>query len=520
MSPNRIAEIHNNKRAKKGYKYYSDDGKVYIGLETGRLQLYNPATTVQNITNTTVESTGVQSVTGLNTDNTDPANPVVQISVDGVTVTGAGTPASPLVATPSTGGVTSVTDDGNGVVTVDNTVPTTPVIQFQGVNVDGVTITGDGTTGNPLISATSGIKTALPFTTDHISATGNQYLIGDVVYYSGNVYRCIANNDSIIPTSTLYWTNLGAGYPLVQQPVDWSSTSGNNQVLNKPTIVSSVTDDGNGVVTVDNTIPTAPVIQFQGVNVDGLTITGDGTSGNPLQSPYNPPTDGYYGAFSDYTDQFAIAPNTAYVITLNTTDLTNGVTVVSNSRITFSATGIYNIQFSAQFVNTEVIEHDVTVWLRKNGVDVPGSAGFVAVVQKHGGLNGHSVPAWNYLVDALAGDYYELVWSTTDIDVYLATYAAAAPAPSIPSMIVTATQQSGIIAGTGITALNTLTASVQTMVTGTTGTDFNISSATSTHTFNLPTASATNRGALSSADWTAFNAKPSINIVMAHIAAY
>jgi hypothetical protein len=59
----------------------------------------------------------------------------------------------------------------------------------------------------------------------------------------------------------------------------------------------------------------------------------------------------------------------------------------------------------------------------------------------------------------------------------------------------------------GITTLNTLTALSQTFATGTSGTDFNISSATATHTFNLPTASATNRGALSSADWTTFNSK-------------
>jgi len=58
---------------------------------------------------------------------------------------------------------------------------------------------------------------------------------------------------------------------------------------------------------------------------------------------------------------------------------------------------------------------------------------------------------------------------------------------------------------TGITALNGLTEQVQTFATGTTGTDFGISSSVSTHTFNLPTASATNRGALSSADWTRFD---------------
>jgi hypothetical protein len=60
---------------------------------------------------------------------------------------------------------------------------------------------------------------------------------------------------------------------------------------------------------------------------------------------------------------------------------------------------------------------------------------------------------------------------------------------------------------TGLTALNGLTAQVQYLATGTSGTDFNIASATDTHTFNLPSASATNRGALLSADWTTFNNK-------------
>jgi hypothetical protein len=60
---------------------------------------------------------------------------------------------------------------------------------------------------------------------------------------------------------------------------------------------------------------------------------------------------------------------------------------------------------------------------------------------------------------------------------------------------------------TGLTALNGLTAQVQFFAVGTSGTDFNIASATDTHTFNLPTASATNRGALSSTDWTTFNNK-------------
>jgi hypothetical protein len=58
-------------------------------------------------------------------------------------------------------------------------------------------------------------------------------------------------------------------------------------------------------------------------------------------------------------------------------------------------------------------------------------------------------------------------------------------------------------------SLNALTGATQTLETGTAGTDFAISSAGSAHTFNLPTASATVRGALSTTDWSAFNAKVS-----------
>lgn len=61
--------------------------------------------------------------------------------------------------------------------------------------------------------------------------------------------------------------------------------------------------------------------------------------------------------------------------------------------------------------------------------------------------------------------------------------------------------------GTGITILNGLSGFSQTFVTGTTGSDFNITSAGTAHTFNLPTASASNRGLLSASDWAAFTAK-------------
>jgi hypothetical protein len=59
----------------------------------------------------------------------------------------------------------------------------------------------------------------------------------------------------------------------------------------------------------------------------------------------------------------------------------------------------------------------------------------------------------------------------------------------------------------GMLSLNGQSNQTQYFAIGTTGTDFNISSTSGIHNFNIPTASASNRGALSSADWTTFNSK-------------
>lgn len=250
------------------------------------------------------------------------------------------------------------------------------------------------------------------------------------------------------------------------------------------------------------------------VGLDTQVLIADSTTATGLKWGSNtaPTPTGYYGAFQDNNTQSAPAPNVGVAMIFNTVDLSNGVTVVTNgtnlTRITFANTGVYNLQFSSQFQNSDTSLQDVTIWLRLNGVDVPGSAGFISVPNKHGSVNGHVIVAWNYLLNVVGGDYYELIWSTSDsANVTMQFYAAGSPPPAAASVILTATQQAGIMAGTGMTALNGLTGAVQTFATGTSGTDFAISSAGTTHTFNVPIASSVNTGKLSSTDWSTFNNK-------------
>jgi len=144
------------------------------------------------------------------------------------------------------------------------------------------------------------------------------------------------------------------------------------------------------------------------------------------------------GSFYDTTDQTNTA-NTAKVMTYNTTDISRGVSIVSGSQITVDRAGIYNIQFSAQFENSHNQEEDVSLWLRKNGVDIPESNTFLAVVAQHGGINGHAVAAWNFFQQLAAGDYIQLYWSATSSLVSIqAIPAQTSPVrPGTPSIILT-----------------------------------------------------------------------------------
>jgi hypothetical protein len=163
-----------------------------------------------------------------------------------------------------------------------------------------------------------------------------------------------------------------------------------------------------------------------------------------------------FGSFFDYTNQYAgsltattntvaggALVDTPIAMRLNTTDATaTQYTFVdggNNTQITFEKAGIYNFQWSGQFRSSDTGDHDVAVWLKQNGVDIPGSTGLVSIPGTHGGIDGHIIVGWNYLINSKAGDYIELWWSSDSAKVYISQYpASSSPVyPSTASVVAT-----------------------------------------------------------------------------------
>ena len=145
----------------------------------------------------------------------------------------------------------------------------------------------------------------------------------------------------------------------------------------------------------------------------------------------------HYGAFSDTTTQEAASINTAYAMTFNTTDASNGVTVGSpTSRLVVAEQGVYNVQFSAQLDKKSGATGTIYIWLRKNGSNVANTASKVAIQ----GTAAETVAAWNFVIDLEPTNYVELMWATDDTNVILHAASANSVWPAIPSVICTVTQ--------------------------------------------------------------------------------
>jgi hypothetical protein len=157
---------------------------------------------------------------------------------------------------------------------------------------------------------------------------------------------------------------------------------------------------------------------------------------------------------SDTTDQFASAANTPTIVAWNTLDSAKGFTLASNAA-TAAYKGVYKIDYSLQFANTDNAQHDVDVWLRVNNVDLPGSATkFSLPARKSAGVFTFVAAFSTVMFSINAGDYFTLYWATDQnatsggaLGVYMEYQAAQTTPfahPSIPSAVGTITFVSAV----------------------------------------------------------------------------
>lgn len=152
-----------------------------------------------------------------------------------------------------------------------------------------------------------------------------------------------------------------------------------------------------------------------------------------------------YGAFQNTANQTFATANTPTLLVINQTDYANGMYYATNDGFHVLQNGIYNVQFSLQMSNPDTSIHDMVVWLRKNGADVPGTATKYSLVAKHGSVDGYTVPVANFYIQLNAGDYVELWASVDSTQVYIEAYPAqTSPVaiPAIPSTVITVNQVS------------------------------------------------------------------------------
>lgn len=163
--------------------------------------------------------------------------------------------------------------------------------------------------------------------------------------------------------------------------------------------------------------------------------TGATGATGPKGDPGTPGGVRYYGSFFDTSNQSNVTPGAPMAMRLNSTDISAGVTVVSGTQVTVANAGVYNLQFSAQLAQSVSPANNVSIWLRKNGVDVPWTNTEVTLQ----GNGARYVAAWNFFITMAAGDNVQLMWYSQSPGMGIISTPGNGQ-PGIPGLILTMQQ--------------------------------------------------------------------------------
>ena len=136
-----------------------------------------------------------------------------------------------------------------------------------------------------------------------------------------------------------------------------------------------------------------------------------------------------------------------YTVSVSQTVTSRALTGAMASKLTVTSAGIYNLQFSTQFVNSDTHDHDVEIWFRKNAATpkaagIANSASVFTVPSSHGGIHGRLVAGLNYMIQLAASDFVEIVWHQNDTTLSIETIPAVVASGTSPAV----PQSPGVIA--------------------------------------------------------------------------
>lgn len=213
----------------------------------------------------------------------------------------------------------------------------------------------------------------------------------------------------------------------------WGSVKDINTSLWNLGDILYISPDSAGKLT--NVKPTAPKNVVPVAAVTKKSVSGE-IFVRPTIEQFKP-----YGSFSDSDNQSALSANRPYAVRFNTTDIAKGIhTSLDDSairtNIVTEISGLYDFQFSVQFISTNASSKEVYLWPRKNNTDIPNSASRLTIT----GNNTSFVAAWNFVISMNQNDKFQLMWATSDPSVSIISPSSTAFTPAIPSVILTVNQ--------------------------------------------------------------------------------
>lgn len=145
----------------------------------------------------------------------------------------------------------------------------------------------------------------------------------------------------------------------------------------------------------------------------------------------------YYGEFSKTSDQSPALINTAYALTFDNADISEGVSIGSPaSRVVMSQSGLYQFNATVQIGSTNSSTKTVWLWFRKNGTNIANTARLVTI-----DINGgYTAVAMSEFFSLAAGDYIEIMFAANDTAILVDNVAATAFAPAAPAVVLAVSQ--------------------------------------------------------------------------------